>query len=84
MQAKIVSTAFSSKPLNAKAVVEFAPETVAEHEQLAQLFNPDCDTAAPILTNQNNIFRAVFILLPKSEETIEPVEQERHRLEDVT
>lgn len=65
MQAKIVSSAFSANPFEARAIVEFVPETQAEHDSLAALFG---DTMGIVCINRsvNQILRAEFQLFKPS------------------
>jgi hypothetical protein len=61
MQAKIVSSAFSANPFEARAIVEFVPETQSEHDSLAALFG---DKMGVVCINRsvNQVLRAEFQL----------------------
>ena len=63
MQARIVTSAFSSIPIEARAIVEFMPETQSEHDDLARLFG---DKMGIVCINRSvgNVLRAEFDLFP--------------------
>jgi len=62
MQTKIVTNSFTNSPLNAKVLIEFMPETQAEHDALATLLSaPQVEYEH---TNISNVLRAQFTLSP--------------------
>lgn len=61
MQARIVASAFTTNPLEARAMVEFVPESQAEHEQLASLFGDRMGVIA-INRSAGTVLRSEFRL----------------------